>query len=325
MMGDPRKAAGLRAKLRLPVIGAPMFIASSPALLLAQCAAGILGAIPALNLRSTEALDEALATIAQSRGAAADDVPWGVNLVAHKTNPRLAADLEIIVKHRVPLVIVSLSAPAEIVSAVHGYGGLVFNDVISEYHAHKCADAGVDGLIAVCSGAGGHTGKVSPFALTAEIREWWQGPLVLAGCIATGGAILAAEAMGADLVSIGSAFLAADEADTQDDFKRMIADCRAEDIVLSDCFTGVPATFLRPSIVANGLDPLRLIRKEGASISITDGGGDARAWRDIWSAGQGIGAVKAYGPACVFVDRLAAEYEGARARLFHQEPAHVAD
>jgi len=315
MLGSPTLANMLRARLRLPVIGAPMFIASTPELVIAQCAAGIIGAIPALNLRSTAALNDALDTIAAACAAMPGDVPYCVNLVAHRTNARLEDDLAVIVAHRVPLVIVSLAAPAGIVSAIHAYGGLVFNDVISEYHARKCADAGVDGLIAVCAGAGGHTGKISPFALVQEIRDWWEGPLVLAGCVATGRAIVAAEAIGADLVSIGSPFLAAAEANTADAFRRMVVECRSQDVVVADCFTGVPATFLRPSIVAAGLDPAKLTRAEGAGVNIADGGSDIRAWRDIWSAGQGIGAVRRSGPAAVYIAQLADEYSCARASM----------
>lgn len=318
MSGDPSIAPRLRAKLRLPVMAGPMFIASSPALVIAQCSAGIVGALPALNARSTGELDEALCQIEEA--LAAHDAkhpnrpaaPVALNLVAHRSNDRLDADLAILVAHKAPIAIVSLSAPADILAAVHGYGGLVFNDVISNRHAVKCAEAGADGLVAVCAGAGGHTGNLSPFALVQEIRAWWQGPLALSGCIATGRAVLAAEAMGADFAYIGSPFLATTEANTQPEFKAMLVAAEAKDVIVTNCFTGVDATFLRPSIEANGLDPAKLVRKEGQAISIKDGGSNAKAWRDIWSAGQGVGAIKQSGPAANYIDRLAQEYASAR-------------
>jgi nitronate monooxygenase len=312
MMGSRTTAETLKLQLRLPVMAGPMFIASTPELVVAQCKAGIVGALPALNPRSSAALDAALSTIDQALGEG--DAPYAVNLVAHRTNDRLAADLAIMLAHKPPIVIISLAAPAEIVHAVHAYGGLVFNDVISNRHARKCAEAGVDGLIAVCAGAGGHTGDISPFALTAEIRDWWDGPLALSGCIATGEAVLAAEIMGADFAYIGSPFLASVEANTQDAFKQMIADSSAQDVVVTDCFTGVRASFLRPSIEANGLDASALKRPDGAAINIKDGGSNAKAWRDIWSAGQGIGAVKRVEPAGAFIDALHEEYRAARTR-----------
>jgi nitronate monooxygenase len=221
----------------------------------------------------------------------------------------------VILKHRVPIVVLALAVSTEIVDAIHAYGGLVFNDIISEYHARKCARANVDGLIAVAFGAGGHTGNVSPFALIAEIREWWQGLLILSGSIATGPAVLAAEALGADLAYVGSPFLASAEANTSPAFKQMIVDCTAKDILQTNCFTGVNASFLRPSVEANGLDPTKLSRPEGSAVSIAGGGSDCRAWRDIWSAGQGIGAVKRSGPAGDYIDWLAEDYARARAAL----------
>jgi nitronate monooxygenase len=320
-MGNPTLANTMRARLKIPVIGGPMFIASSAALVIAQCTNGIIGAIPALNARSTAVLDETLHEI--EAGLAAHDqahpthkaAPYSVNLVAHHTNARLEADLAVMLAHKVPLAIVSLAAPRDIVGAVHDYGGLVFNDVISNRHAQKCAEAGVDGLIAVCAGAGGHTGNMSPFALVQELRDWWHGPLALSGCIATGQSIFGARAMGADFAYIGSLFLANLEAATNDDFKQMVARCDSRDVVVTDCFTGVPATFLRPSIEANGLDPNKLSRAEGAGISIADGGANAKAWRDIWSAGQGIGAVRHVEPTAMTITRLTNEYELARKNL----------
>jgi len=295
------------SNLRLPVIAGPMFIASSPALVIAQCTSGIIGALPALNARGSAELDEMLCEI-----EAVVAGPYALNLVAHATNKRLEADLAVMVAHRVPLAIVSLAAPRDIVSAVHDYGGLVFNDVISNRHAQKCAEAGVDGLIAVCAGAGGHTGNLSPFALMQELRAWWHGPLALSGCITTGRSILAARAIGADYAYIGSPFLASLEANTPEAFKTMVVDCDSRDVLITNCFTGVNATFLRPSIEANGLDPLSLARPEGEKISIADGGANPKAWRDIWSAGQGIGAVRHVEPAAAMIARMAAEYAAAR-------------
>ncbi|HEY3786151.1 MAG TPA: nitronate monooxygenase family protein [Steroidobacteraceae bacterium] len=311
--GNPELAPALRAKLRIPVMAGPMFIASTAELVIAQCRAGIVGAMPALNPRSTAALE---ADIEHIKGELAGcPIPYAINLVAHRSNDRLQADLAVILKHRVPIVVLALAASAEIVNAVHDYGGLVFNDIISDYHARKCAQANVDGLIAVAAGAGGHTGNLSPFALVTEIREWWRGLLILSGSIATGGAVLAAESLGADLAYVGSPFLAADEANTQVEFKQMIVDCGAKDIVITNCFTGVNASFLRPSIEANGLDPARLTRAEGSGVNIAGGGSDRRAWRDIWSAGQGIGAIKRSGPAKDYIDWLVGDYTRARAAL----------
>lgn len=321
MSGNPAIASALKAKLRLPVMAGPMFISSTPALLIAQCEAGIVGSMPALNARSTSALDDALYEIEEAlaihdaTNPESPAAPFALNLVAHRTNDRLEADLAVIVAHKTPIVIVSLAAAADILAAVHGYGGIVFNDVISNRHAVKCADAGADGLIAVCAGAGGHTGNLSPFALVQEIRAWWEGPLALSGCIATGRAVLAAEAMGADFAYIGSPFLATSEANTQPDFKAMLVACDSKDVLVTNCFTGVDATFLRPSIEANGLDPAKLFRVAGQPVSIKDGGANAKAWRDIWSAGQGIGAIKESGPAANYIERLAAEYEIARAKF----------
>jgi len=314
--GTPDLARHLRARLRIPVMAGPMFIASTPELVVAQCRAGIIGSMPALNARSSEALDENIARI--RRDLADCEVPYAINLVAHRSNERLQADLEIIHKHEVPIVVLALAASPAIVEAVHAYGGLVFNDVISDYHARKCADVGVDGIIAVASGAGGHTGAVSPFALVAEIREWWRGLLLLSGCIATGRAILAAETLGADLAYIGSPFLATSEANTQPEFKQMIVDGDAKDIVVTNRFTGANAAFLLPSLRDHGLDPKAMVRPAGAGVDISGGGSNSKAWRDIWSAGQGIGAVKASGPARDYIDGLTADYARARAAMMDQ-------
>jgi len=309
MRGDPILAMQLKAKLRIPVMAGPMFIASTPALVVAQCRSGIIGAMPALNARTTELLDEQIASIESELEGC--DVPYAINLVAHKSNPRLDADLEVVVARKVPIVVLALATSPAIVDAIHRYGGLVFNDVASDRHARKCAELGVDGVIAVSAGAGGHTGSVSPFALVAEIREWWEGPLMLAGSIATGRAILAAETLGADLAYVGSPFLACAEANTPDGFKRMVVDSASKDIVVINGFTGANACFLLPSILENGLDPDTLSKPKGSGVNVS-GGGHPKAWRDVWRASQGIGAVKATLPAAHYIANLAADYDRAR-------------
>jgi nitronate monooxygenase len=303
--------AQLRSHLRLPVMAGPMFIASTAELVIAQCKAGIIGSMPALNPRSTAALDEDIARIREAVGPA----PFCINLVAHKTNDRLDADLDVILRHKVPIVVLALAANPDLVRTLQANGSLVFQDVIKDRHARKCAEMGVDGIIAVGSGAGGHTGDISPFALSQEIREWWDGLLILSGAIATGRSILAAETLGADLAYIGSPFLAVEEANTQPAFKQMIVDSAAADIVVTNCFTGVNATFLLPSILDNGLDPASLKRPEGQAINIAGGGSNSKAWRDIWSAGQGIGAIKSSGPAAAYIDWLAQDYVRARVAM----------
>lgn len=304
-------AADLRAKLRLPVMAGPMFIASTADLIIAQCCAGIIGSMPALNPRTTADLDADITRIAASVG----DAPYAINLVAHASNSRLGGDLDVVLKHKVPIVVLALAANAGLVRQLQDNGSLVFQDVIKQRHAHKCAELGVDGIIAVGAGAGGHTGDLSPFALMAEIREWWEGLLILSGCIATGRAVLAAEVLGADLAYIGSPFLASTEANTQPGFRQMIVEGAAADIVTTNCFTGVDANFLRPSLIEHGLDPANLKRVEGGGINIDGGGDNAKAWKEIWSAGQGIGAVKRSEPAADYIDRLAAEYAAARAAI----------
>ena len=310
MTGDPELAARLVSRLRLPVMAGPMFIASTPALVVAQCRSGIIGSMPALNARTTSALDAGIALI--ERELEGCRVPYAINLVAHRTNARLDADLEVVLRYEVPIVVLALAANPGIVESVHAYGGLVFNDVASDRHARKCAETGVDGIIAVAAGAGGHTGSTSPFALVQEIREWWEGPLLLAGCIATGRAVLAAETLGADFAYIGSPFLASVEANTPPAFKRMVVDGSAKDIIVTKSFTGARASFLGPSLLANGLDPEALAKAESARVDISGGGSNPKAWRDIWSAGQGIGAVKVSAPAAEYIDALAAEYARAR-------------
>ncbi len=304
-------AQSLRAKLRLPVMAGPMFIASTADLVIAQCRAGIIGSMPALNPRSTAALEEDVAHIREAVG----DMPWCINLVAHKTNSRLEADLDVVMRHKVPIVVLALAANPDLVKALQANGSLVFQDVIKNRHAQKCAEMGVDGIIAVGAGAGGHTGDLSPFALMAEIREWWDGLLILSGCIATGRAVLAAEVLGADLAYIGSPFLASTEANTSPRFKQMVVTGSAADIMVTNCFTGVNANFLRPSIIENGLDPSTLQKPADGNINIDGGGANAKAWKEIWSAGQGIGAVKRAEPAADYINWLAKEYAAARAAL----------
>jgi nitronate monooxygenase len=312
----------LQGKLRLPVIGAPMFIVSHPALVIAQCKAGIVGAFPALNARPAAQLDEWLQEIAET--LAAHDhahperpaAPFAVNQIVHKSNARLEADLELTVKWKAPIVITSLGAREDVNVAVHSYGGIVLHDVINDRFAHKAIEKGADGLIPVGAGAGGHAGSLSPFAFVQEIREWFDGPVALSGAIANGGAILAARSMGADLAYIGSPFIATEEARAVEAYKQAIVDGRAADIVGSNYFSGVFGNYLRSSIVRAGFDPDNLPQGDAKTMNFESAGGaKAKAWRDIWSAGQGIGAVKAVTPVAEFVARLAREYEAAKARV----------
>ncbi|MBY5771211.1 nitronate monooxygenase [Rhizobium leguminosarum] len=311
----------LRDKLRLPVIGSPLFIISHPALTLAQCKAGIVGAFPALNARPESQLDEWLAEITEelARHDAAHPerpaAPFAVNQIVHMSNKRLEHDLSLCVKYKVPIVISSLGAVPEVNAAVHSYGGIVLHDIINNRHAHSAIRKGADGLIAVAAGAGGHAGTLSPFALVQEIREWFDGPLLLAGAIATGGAILAAEAMGADMAYIGSPFIATKEARAADAYKQAIVEGAASDIVYSNYFTGVHGNYLKPSIVAAGMDPDNLPLADVSKMDFEQAVGGAKAWKDIWGSGQGISAIKAVEPVANLVDRLEAEYRAARARL----------
>ncbi|WP_064693665.1 NAD(P)H-dependent flavin oxidoreductase [Rhizobium aegyptiacum] len=311
----------LKDKLRLPVIGSPLFIISHPALTLAQCKAGVIGAFPALNARPESQLDEWLAEITEEL-ARHDAVhperpaaPFAVNQIVHMSNKRLEHDLSLCVKYKVPIVISSLGAVPEVNAAVHSYGGIVLHDIINNRHAHSAIRKGADGLIAVASGAGGHAGTLSPFALVQEIREWFDGPLLLAGAIATGGAILAAEAMGADMAYIGSPFIATEEARAAPAYKQAIVDGAANDIVYSNYFTGVHGNYLKPSIIAAGMDPDNLPLADPTKMDFEQATGGAKAWKDIWGSGQGIGAVKAVEPVANLVDRLEAEYRAARTRL----------
>ena len=309
-------------RLRLPVIGSPLFIVSGPELVIAQCKAGIVGSFPALNARPAAMLDEWLHRITEELAAhnrAHPDrpaAPFAVNRIVHRSNDRLEADLATCAKWQVPIVITSLGAREDLNQAVHGWGGITLHDVIDDRFARKAVEKGADGLIAVATGAGGHAGRLSPFPLVAEIREWFDGPLALSGAIATGGAILAAEALGADLAYIGSAFIATDEANAEPPYKQGIVEGRASDIVYSNLFTGVHGNYLRGSIVAAGLDPDALPEGDFKTMDFGQGNGaKAKAWRDIWGSGQGIGAVGAVEPVAARVDRLEREYRAARARL----------
>ncbi len=309
------------SRLRLPVVGAPLFIISQPELVLAQCKAGVIGAFPALNARPPALLEEWLGRITSELAAwdaahpEAPAAPFAVNQIVHKSNDRLEHDLALCVKYKVPVVITSLGAREDVNRAVHSYGGIVLHDVIHVVHARKALDKGADGLIAVCAGAGGHAGTLSPFALVQEIRSFFQGPLALAGAIANGRAVLAARAMGADLAYIGSAFIATQEANAGEAYKKAIVDGAAADIVYTNLFTGVHGNYLKPSIVAAGLDPDNLPVSDPSKMSFGGGEGAKKAWRDIWGCGQGIGAVHEVPPASELVARLAREYEEARRSL----------
>ena len=309
-------------RLRLPVIGSPLFIISNPDLVIAQCKAGIVGSFPALNARPQALLDEWLHRITEELAAWNRDnpdrpaAPFAVNQIVHKSNDRLEADLMTCAKWQVPIVITSLGAREDLNTAVHGWGGITLHDVIDDRFARKAVEKGADGLIAVATGAGGHAGRLSPFAIVQEIRQWFAGPLALSGSIATGDAVLAAQAMGADLAYIGSPFIATAEANAVDGYKQGIVSGRASDIVYSNLFTGVHGNYLRGSIEAAGLDPDNL--PEGDLKTMNFGGNEgskAKAWRDIWGSGQGIGAIDAVVPAADYVAKLAREYTAARARL----------
>jgi nitronate monooxygenase len=312
----------LRDRLRLPIIASPLFIVSGPDLVIAQCKAGIVGSFPSLNARPLSQLDEWLARITEELAAwdkahpEAPSAPFAVNQIVHKTNNRLEADVELCGKYKAPLVITSLGARIDVNDAVHAWGGLVMHDVINSAFARKAVEKGADGLIPVASGAGGHAGRLSPFALIQELREWFEGPIALSGAIANGAAVLAAQAMGADLAYMGSAFIATTEANAVEGYKQMIVESGAEDIVYSNLFTGVHGNYLRPSIVNAGLDPDNLPQADPSKMNFASGGNqEAKAWRDIWGCGQGIGAVKAVESVADRVDRLAAEYEAAKAAL----------
>lgn len=314
--------AHFRDRLSLPVIGAPMFIASTPDLVIEQCKAGIIGSFPALNARPATALDEWLTRIRDELDAYAAAnpgkpvAPFAVNQIAHASNDRLAHDVEACVRHQVPLIITSLRPPKEIVDAAHSYGGLVFHDVISVRHARKAAEQGVDGIIAVCAGAGGHAGMASPFALVREIRQFFSGTIVLSGAMSSGADVLAALALGADMAYIGTRFLATREARVPDGYKEMIVEASSDDIVYTSLFTGVRGNYLKRSVAAAGLDPEHLPEADKSKMDFGSGGNmEKKAWRDIWSAGQGAGNIHDILPTGELVARLAAEYEESRRRI----------
>jgi nitronate monooxygenase len=312
----------LSKPLSVPVIGAPLFIISVPQLVIAQCKAGIIGSFPSLNARPISLLDEWLAEITEA--LAAHDrahperpaAPYAVNQIVHKSNDRLEQDLALCVKHKAPIIITSLGARVDLNDAVHSYGGVVMHDVINNTFAHKAIEKGADGIIAVAAGAGGHAGMQSPFALIEEIRAWHNGPLALSGAIASGRAVLAAQAAGADFGYIGSAFIATREANAPEAYKRMITDSSAEDIVYSNLFTGVHGNYLKPSIVAAGLDPENLPVSDKSKMNFGSGGNtEKKAWRDIWGCGQGIGLLDDVVSVAELVARLEQEYKAARTRL----------
>ena len=312
----------LRDRLRLPVIGSPLFIISGPDLVIAQCKAGIVGSFPSLNARPISQLDEWLHRITEELAAWDRDhpdqlsAPFAVNQIVHRTNNRLDEDIEMCIKYKVPVIITSLGARVEVNEAIHSYGGIVMHDVITNSFARKAVEKGADGLIPVAAGAGGHAGTLSPFALVQEIREWFDGPVALSGSIATGRAILGAQAMGADLAYMGSAFIATAEANAVSGYKDMIVESSAEDIIYSNLFTGVHGNYLAPSVIRAGLDPNDLPQSDPSKMNFGSGGNqEAKAWRDIWGCGQGIGAIRSAPPAGEFIARLISEYEQAQAEL----------
>jgi nitronate monooxygenase len=309
------------ANLPLPIIGSPLFIISNPKLVIAQCTAGVVGAMPSLNARPAAQLDEWLAEITETLAAHDRDhpdrpaAPFAINQIVHKSNDRLEHDMAVCAKYKVPIVITSLGARTDVNDAVHGWGGIVMHDIINNFFARKAIEKGADGLIAVAAGAGGHAGTKSPFALVQEIRQWFDGPIALSGAIATGGAVLASQAMGADLAYIGSAFIATDEARAADGYKQMIVDSNSDDIVYSSLFTGVHGNYLKGSIRNAGLDPEALPEADPSTMNFSGGEGAKKAWKDIWGCGQGIGAVDKVVPAAELVARLRREYLDAKARL----------
>lgn len=321
----------LKRRLTIPVIGSPLFIISNPDLVIAQCKAGIVGSFPALNARPAEVLEQWLQRITSElaeydrQHPERPSAPFAVNQIVHKTNDRLDHDVAMCVKYKVPVIITSLGAREEVNEAIHSYGGMVLHDVINQTFAHKAIEKGADGLILVASGAGGHAGTQSAFALVQETRAWFKGPIALSGSIATGDAVLAAEAMGADFGYIGSAFIATREANAVEGYKQMIVDSSAKDILYSNLFTGVHGNYLRPSIVAAGLDPENLPQGDPSKMQFGSGGSaKSKAWRDIWGCGQGIGAVSEVLGAGEYVAQLVAQYQAARARLGLPARAQVA-
>jgi nitronate monooxygenase len=311
--------------LALPVIGSPLFIISNPKLVIEQCKAGIVGSMPALNARPAAQLDEWLHEITETLAAynrANPDrpaAPFAINQIVHKSNDRLEHDMEMVVKYKVPVIITSLGARVDVNQAIHSYGGVVLHDIINNAFARKAIEKGADGLIAVAAGAGGHAGVKSPFALIQEIRQWFDGPLALSGSISTGGAVLAAQAMGADFAYIGSAFIATQEARASDAYKQAIVECNSDDIVYSSLFTGVHGNYLKPSIRAAGMDPDNLPEGDVKTMNFAGGeGSKSKAWKDIWGCGQGIGAVTEVASTAAYVERLKREYREAQQRLLPQ-------
>jgi nitronate monooxygenase len=312
----------LREQLRLPVIGSPLFIVSTPRLVIEQCKAGVIGSFPALNARPAPVLEEWLVQITNELAAFREAhpdrrvAPFAVNQIVHASNDRLAHDIELCRKYRVPIQITSLRAPDEVVQSAHAYGGLVFHDVTNVKHAKRALQAGVDGLILVCAGAGGHAGSLSPFALVAEVREFYDGPIILSGAIANGAAILSAQAMGADFAYMGTRFIATEEANASDAYKQALVDSGADDIIYTNLFTGVHGNYVRSSIVSAGLDPDALPVADKSKMNFGSGGNQkSKAWRDIWGSGQGVADIHEIMSVAALVDRLETEYHAARARL----------
>lgn len=314
--------AVLAGRLSLPVIASPLFIVSGPELVIAQCKAGIVGSFPSLNARPLPVLDEWLTRIEselaeyQATHPQAKVAPYAVNLIIHMSNDRLEQDIAICEKHKVPIIITSLRAPAMVVEKVHSWGGIVLHDVINVRHAKKALSEGVDGLILVCTGAGGHAGTLSPLALVSEVRQFWDGPVALSGAIANGASILAAQAMGADLAYIGTRFIATPEANATPDYKQMLVDTAAKDIVYSSLFTGVHGNYLAPSVRNAGMDPDNLPSADKSTMNFGSGGNtDKKAWKDIWGAGQGVGSIAEVKPVREVVAQFRAEYDAAKAAL----------
>jgi nitronate monooxygenase len=311
----------LRDRLRLPVVASPLFIISNPDLVIAQCKAGVVGSFPALNARPKELLEEWLIRITTElaeydrQHPEAPSAPFAVNQIVHKSNDRLDHDLALCAKYKVPIIITSLGARPELNDAVHAWGGIVLHDIINNRFAHKAIEKGADGLIAGAAGAGGHAGTQSPFALIQEIREWFDGPLLLSGSIANGHAILGAQAMGADLAYIGSAFIATTEANAAEGYKQMIVESAADDILYTNLFTGVHGNYLKPSVIKAGLDPDNLPVSDPSKMNFGSDREKPKAWKEIWGCGQGIGAVKSVGSAGDLVARLKREYDAAKAEL----------
>jgi nitronate monooxygenase len=305
----------LKSKLVIPVIGAPLFIISNPDLVIAQCKSGVVGSFPALNARPQNVLEEWIIRIKEELESYQESnpeqkvAPFAVNQICHNSNDRLFGDMELCVKHQVPIIITSLRPPEEIVTEAHSYGGLVFHDVISVKHAKKAAEQGVDGLILVCAGAGGHAGTLSPFALVREVREWFDGAIILSGSISDGSSVAAAKMLGADFAYIGTRFIATQEANAEPEYKQCLIDSAAEDIIYSSLFTGVHGNYLKPSVVNAGLDPNNLPDADKTAMNFGSGGNtDAKAWKDIWGSGQGIGSIQDAPPASELISRLIKEY-----------------